>query len=233
MQLHVRLFANLREIFEAQQITMEAPDGLEVNGVVPLLMARYPEAVPALTNVMVAVNQVLAPPHAVLHPSDEIALLPPVGGGSVPIEDNQLLKISSAPLVVEEAYRHLEDVNHGGTVIFVGTVREWTRDKQTAYLSYEAYESMALSQMQQIQAEVEAQFDGVTTLQWHRVGKLNPLDIAVICGASSPHRNSAFEAARTLIERLKKEVTIWKKEVYTDGDSVWQENAQSTSVDEI
>ncbi|MFB5191178.1 molybdenum cofactor biosynthesis protein [Alicyclobacillus fastidiosus] len=233
MQLHVRLFANLREVFEDQQITVEVPDGLEVKGIVPLLATRYPQAAPALSNVMVAVNQVLAPPHTVLQASDEIALLPPVGGGSIPFEDNARLKISSSPLIVEEAYHLLEDVNHGGTVIFVGTVREWTRERQTAYLSYEAYETMALSQMQQIQAEVEAQFEGVTTLQWHRVGKLSPLDIAVICGASSPHRNSAFEAARTLIERLKQEVTIWKKEVYTDGDSVWQENAQSTNVDKI
>ncbi|GMA62144.1 hypothetical protein GCM10025859_25840 [Alicyclobacillus fastidiosus] len=65
---------------------------------------------------------------------------------------------------------------------------------------------MAHLQMKQIQTEVEAQYGGVATLQWHRLGRLEPQDIAVICGASSSHL-----AARTLIERLKKEVTIWKR----------------------
>jgi molybdopterin synthase catalytic subunit len=62
------------------------------------------------------------------------------------------------------------------------------------------------------------------TLQWHRVGRLEPTDIAVICGAAAPHRDMAFQAARTLIERLKKEVPIWKKEFYADGEVTWREN---------
>ncbi|EPZ48925.1 molybdopterin converting factor subunit 1 [Alicyclobacillus acidoterrestris] len=233
MQLRIALFANLREHFQTRELTLTVPNGTTVAQLLPILCEEYPEAKPSLEKVMVAVNQVLVPAQTVLQETDEIALLPPVGGGSPGLEENTRLRISPVPLVVEDAYRELEDVNHGGTVLFVGTVREWTRDRQTLYLSYEAYDPMALSQMHQIQQDVERQFPGITTLQWHRIGKLTPLDIAVICGASSPHRKQAFEAASLLIERLKKEVAIWKKEVYVDGDSVWQANAQSTDVDKI
>lgn len=227
MQLHVRLFANLREVFGTGELTVNVQHAIHPAELIDHIGKTHENAKDVLVNVMVAQNQTLAPADALLTETDEIALIPPVGGGEWFPQKVDALRLTDNPLQVAEAYQLLEDVNHGGTVIFVGTVREWTGERQTEYLQYEAYLSMAKLQMAAIQADVETQFPGVSTLQWHRVGRLGPKDIAVICGASSAHRDAAFQAARMLIERLKREVSIWKQEVYTDGQSVWQANAQS------
>jgi MoaE-MoaD fusion protein len=229
LQLSIRLFANLREQFGTSQISIDVREPICAEELIDALVERYPSSAQALVNVMVARNHVLLEPKDILTSEDEIALIPPVGGGEIKQTHPLSLRLSSEPLRVEEAYQTLEDINHGGTVLFIGTVREWTGARQTHHLSYEAYEDMALRQMASIQEEIESMYPGTSTLQWHRTGRLHPPDIAVICGASSPHRDNAFAAARELIERLKKEVTIWKKEIYVDGASVWQANAQSSS----
>lgn len=228
MTIDIRLFANLKEHFGQEKLSVEMDSPITAGRLIEHLKQVYPTLASMLNNVIVARNQTLVDPDAPLSPEDEIALIPPVGGGEEVDAPFSFLQLSSRPLNMEEAYQLLEDVNHGGTVIFVGTVREWTHGRQTSHLSYEAYENMAIRQMQIIQHDIEEQFPDVTTLQWHRVGELRPLDIAVICGASSPHRDAAFQACRMLIERLKQEVTIWKKENFSDGQSVWQENAKST-----
>lgn len=230
MNLRIQLFANLKERFGQDTLTIDLSPPVTVQNLLESLKQVYPTGAHDLNSVLVAKNKRLASPTETLEPTDEIALIPPVGGGEdTSSQSSDRIKLSNSSLMVEDAYRLLEDVNHGGTVIFAGTVREWTRGRQTSHLTYESYEAMAIEQMTQIQHEVEGEFEGVTTLQWHRVGKLNPPDIAVICGASSPHRDNAFLACRRLIERLKSEVAIWKLEYFTDGNSTWQANAKSTN----
>lgn len=224
MQLTIQLFANLRDLFSSNTLVLDAPDGLTASELLEEIVRQYPKATGHVENVFVARNQTMARPTEVLLQNDEIALIPPVGGGETDEVSSPCLWISDQPLDVQSAYQLLEDANCGGTVFFIGTVREWTGDKQTRYLEYEAYLSMAYRQMEQIAAEVEAEFPLTKTLQWHRVGHLQPTDIAVICGAASPHRKNAFLAANMLIERLKKEVAIWKKEVFADGTTTWQPN---------
>jgi MoaE-MoaD fusion protein len=224
MQLRIRLFANLREIFGDHFLVLDVPDGMPAGELPSFVAEMFPFAAGALANVMVARNQILAGKNEVMNESDDIALIPPVGGGETQTFSTGNLQISDRPLDISEAFRFLEDAHHGGTVLFVGTVREWTGDKQTSHLHYEAYTAMAHKQMQAIQEDVERTYPGITTLQWHRIGELYPTDIAVICGASSAHRKDAFAAANTLIDRLKKEVSIWKKETYVNGDTTWKPN---------
>lgn len=224
MQLQIRLFANLREIFGQDFLRIDVPDEFTAGELPDLIHHHYPHASAALTNVLVAKNQIFADASERLTPDDEIALIPPVGGGETFDFGAKSLRLANVPLSVEEAYRFLEDANHGGSTLFIGTVREWTENRQTSHLTYEAYTEMAMNQMRQIQEDIETAFPGVTTLQWHRLGTLYPTDIAVICGASCAHRDASFQAARLLIERLKKEVAVWKKEIYVDGDSQWQAN---------
>lgn len=132
--------------------------------------------------------------------------------------------ITTSELDLQAARDALNSPAFGGHVFFAGTVREWTKGRQTAYLEYESYIEMAIPLMEAIEADVKRLYPGVETLQWHRIGHLNPTDIAVICAAAAPHRDVAFDAARMLIERLKKEVPTWKKEVYQDGAVEWQAN---------
>lgn len=230
MNLTIQLFANFREYFQKPYLTVEISTGATVATLRQELCKRYPEWIPSLERTMVAVNQKYAMEADILHEEDEIALIPPVGGGSqntMGMEGElSSCRITTEALDINAAYQFLENAYHGGTVLFCGTVREWTKGRQTRHLTYDAYIEMGIQQMKQIEIEVQAEFPHVRTLQWHRIGLLQPTDIAVICAASSPHRNDAFLAARQLIERLKKEVAIWKKEQYADGEAQWQPNEQ-------
>ena len=110
--------------------------------------------------------------------------------------------------------------NAGAVAIFAGTVRELTNGKKTLYLEYEAYESMALKQLEIIVSEIEERWPGARAAISHRVGRLEISDIAVAIAVSTPHRAEAYEANRHAIERMKEMVPIWKKEYWEDG-SKW------------
>lgn len=223
MRYKVKLFAGVAELIGQHQIEVTEFHPQTVSGLRNHLKELYPNMSFEFDRALFAINQRFAPDHTVLTEGDEIALIPPVGGGSEGSAFTSCM-LSADPLSITDAYTALENAHCGGTVLFCGTVREWTNGVQTDYLSYEAYEEMAMTQMKQIEADVQKQWPTVSTLQWHRIGRLQPKEIAVICAAASPHRDIAFDAARTLIERVKKEVPIWKKEVYTDGRHTWQEN---------
>ncbi len=224
MKVTVRLFANFSELFQKQTLTVDMPEGTTVGDLRSYLREAWPQAAALLDKTMIAVNREYANIGCSIHESDEIALIPPVGGGSPGDPSLSSCLITQNPLVIEDAYRLLENTKHGGIVLFAGTVREWTKGRQTVHLTYDAYVEMATEQMRRLEREVKEQFPTAELLQWHRIGLLFPPDIAVICAAASPHRDVAFQAARMLIERLKKEVAIWKKEQYTDGEAIWQPN---------
>lgn len=222
MKIRVRLFAHLVEIAGYSVKDIELPNGLTIGRARPYLIESLQLPKDVLHQTMLAVNQMYAEPGMILCDGDELAFLPPVGGGSR--DDTHRLRITSEVLSIEQAYQQMEDAQYGATVVFVGTVREWTNEQQTSHLQYEAYPEMAIRQLRTLNREIMNEYPNVQTLIWHRIGELRPTDIAVICAASSPHRVAAFDVARALIERLKKEVPIWKKEYFTNGQSTWQPN---------
>ncbi|WP_206830986.1 molybdopterin converting factor subunit 1 [Alicyclobacillus fructus] len=221
MRVDIRLFANVKEIAGRDKLELDVPDHATVSDVVQALRDAYPQLREALQHVMVAVNLEFADPSRRVQEGDEIALIPPVGGGE---RDDPFARLTRDPLDVQQAESLLSDPRHGGCVLFLGTVRAWTGHRQTHHIEYEAYEAMVQVQLEQLVAEVEQEFSGVKALVWHRVGTLYPEDIAVICGAAHPHRRAAFEACQALIDRLKARAAIWKKEVFADGSSEWRAN---------
>lgn len=226
MEVTVKLFAGLAETLGTAAVTCDLSSTATVADMKRSLSLLYPDMSLQISRALVAVNQRYADLDVAIRSTDEVALIPPVGGGSGNSNLPSCL-ITSDELDVSQAFKQLESVYCGGTVLFCGTVREWTKGRQTHSLTYEAYKEMAETQMRQIEVEVQTEWPGILTLQWHRIGNLNPTDTAVICAAASPHRDSAFAAAQMLIERLKKEVPIWKKEFYADGDSTWQPNERA------
>lgn len=106
----------------------------------------------------------------------------------------------------------------GAVVVFEGTVRDVNDGRAVVLLEYEAYETMALAEMERIASELEGELGGaVRVAARHRIGALSVGDVAVICAASAPHRTEAFEACRALIDRIKERVPIWKREHGPDG----------------
>jgi len=117
----------------------------------------------------------------------------------------------------------------GATVSLDGYAREWTAGQRTLYLIYEAYEPMALREMERLGLEVHKRFDIAHIGIVHRTGRLEIGETSVVISVSAPHRRAAFEACEWAIRELKRSVPIWKKEVFDDGE-VWVEGERPSEL---
>lgn len=108
----------------------------------------------------------------------------------------------------------------GGINVFIGTVRNQTRDREVVKLQFEAYEKMAISEMNKIAANALDNWPIKRLLIHHRVGELTVGEVPIIIVVAAAHRDAAFEACRYVIDNLKQTVPIWKKEFFVDGE-VW------------
>jgi len=131
---------------------------------------------------------------------------------------DKLIKIESKDLDIREALDFVTVPEAGGINSFVGTVRDHNKGKKVVRLEYEAYEKMAISEMEKIVEKASEQWPIERTAIFHRTGVLAATDIAVIIAVSTPHRKASFDACRFIIDTLKETVPIWKKEVYEDGE---------------
>lgn len=118
-------------------------------------------------------------------------------------------KLTAAPIVLERLMSHLLDESSGGLVLFIGRVRDEKGRKDTQ-LFYEAYRPLALKEMERLAKVAEKRFDSRRIVMVHRLGHLVTGGVAVVVGVSAPHRREAFAACRFLIDRIKREVPIWK-----------------------
>ena len=124
-------------------------------------------------------------------------------------------KIDSARLLEE-----IKAPGDGAMCVFDGVVRDNTRGRRTLHLDYEAYEVMALEQMQALAVEAVERFGVRDVTLVHRLGRLEVGETSVLIAVASAHRGAAFEACRWVIDTLKKTVPIWKREQFADG-AVW------------
>ncbi|HEU5452593.1 MAG TPA: molybdenum cofactor biosynthesis protein MoaE [Terriglobales bacterium] len=130
------------------------------------------------------------------------------------------MTLVSAPIDAAAIVSALKRPEDGAVAVFDGIVRNHTRNRRTLYLDYEAYEPMALKQMDALLAEALAKFAVRDARVVHRLGRLEIGETSVLIAVASAHRAAAFDACRWLIDTLKKTVPIWKKEHFEDG-AVW------------
>jgi molybdopterin synthase catalytic subunit len=130
------------------------------------------------------------------------------------------IHITSGTLNLQECYSFVQDASCGGIALFVGTVRNSTKNKTVTLLDFSGYEAMAIKEMQKIANTALEKFSIHKIAIHHALGNLNIGDIPVIIAVSSAHRNAAFEACQFAIDTLKETVPIWKKEHFEDGE-VW------------
>ncbi|MGE5590453.1 MAG: molybdopterin converting factor subunit 1 [Bacillota bacterium] len=226
MKLHLRLFAAAADATGARRLDWELPDGATVADLRQALAERLPGLARLAPLVMVAVNREYVQPDHALRDGDEVALIPPVSGGepgdepSVCRDETGRYEVTPEVLSGDVVASRVVNPHTGAAVVFLGTVREFTGDRRTVRLEYEAFAEMAVQQMKQIGSEVEARWQGARVAMSHRVGPLDISEVSVAIAVATPHRADAFEACRYAIDRLKKVVPIWKKEVWSDG-SEW------------
>ncbi len=132
----------------------------------------------------------------------------------------RLVALREEPLDVAEVSGAVSDAAAGGIAIFVGTVRDHDHGHDVTGLEYSAHPT-ALARLEEVAAEVAADFDAVAVAAVHRVGSLDVGDVAVVCAVSGAHRGTAFDASRALIDRLKQRVPIWKHQLFADGTDEW------------
>jgi molybdopterin synthase catalytic subunit/molybdopterin converting factor small subunit len=171
-------------------------------------------------SLLFAVNQEYAMPETELKENDELAIFPPVSGGSDELpRPHDFFELTTEAIDVGSVARRVVLPECGATVTLDGFAREWTKGRQTKYLIYEAYDGMALSEMQRLGAEAHKRFEIAHIGIVHRTGKLEIGETSVVISVSAPHRKAAFDACEWAIRELKRTVPIWKKEVYADGET--------------
>lgn len=129
-------------------------------------------------------------------------------------------ELTTQPLNVGEIARRVVPPNCGAIVTLDGFVRQWTKGKETLYLEYEAYEPMALKELEKLIKAAKEQFEIEHVGIVHRLGRMEIGETSVVISVAAPHRRAAFEACEWLIKELKRTVPIWKKEFYVGGE-VW------------
>jgi molybdopterin synthase catalytic subunit len=130
------------------------------------------------------------------------------------------IKIISAPIDVLEVIDAVRDFSAGAIDVFIGTTRNQDGGKEVVALDYDAYVPMALKVMEEIVKSVATEHGTVKIAVVHRIGRVETGMASVVIAVSAPHRAEAFSACRAVIDRLKHDVPIWKKEIYSDG-GVW------------
>jgi MoaE-MoaD fusion protein len=226
MRVRVLFFGVLKDLAGKSGEPVDLPEGASVLD----LLAHYEERIPALRkslpSLAVAVNQQYSGTETRLNSDDEVALLPPVSGGSAKAdrgaggESRSCAAIVRSPIDTQAVLDRIMRGEDGAAVVFEGVVRNQTRGRRTLYLDYEAYETMALRQMEELSVEARKRFEIRDVALVHRLGRLEICETSVLIVVASAHRAAAFDACRWLIDTLKRTVPIWKKEFFEDG-AVW------------
>jgi molybdopterin synthase catalytic subunit/molybdopterin converting factor small subunit len=217
MRVQVLFFGVLRDLVGGPSEFLELREGSTVADILDHYEARVPKLREVLPTIALSVNQHYAEPGVVLGNNDEVALLPPVSGGASRMAHAAIVRERIEPQTVLDGIKRPED---GATLVFEGVVRNHTRGRRTLYLDYEAYEEMALKQMEQLAGQALGQFSVRDVALVHRLGRLEIGETSVLIVVASAHRAAGFDACRWLIDSLKKTVPIWKKEYFVDG-AVW------------
>ena len=211
MQVQVLFFGVLKDVLGRSSDSVDLPASATLDD----LLNHYGSRLEGYRSaIAMSVNQQYASLETELKAGDEIALLPPVSGGS------PHAAVTRERIDTQAVLQRLKLAEDGAAVVFEGVVRNNTRGRRTLYLDYEAYEAMALKEMESLAAQALAQFKVREVALIHRLGRLEIGEISVLIVVASAHRGPAFDACRWLIDALKRTVPIWKKEYFEDG-AVW------------
>ena len=200
------------------------------------VLEKYPDLRRFGRSLLFAVNQEYVQGdigNRAVHAGDELAVFPPVSGGSAGILPasglaRDFFELTTDPIDVGAVARRVVLPECGATVTLDGYAREWTRGRRTLYLVYEAYAPMAQRELERLGHEAHERFAIAHIGIVHRTGRLEIGETSVVIAVSAPHRRAAFEACEWAIRELKRTVPIWKKEIFEDGE-VWVEGEHPNS----
>jgi molybdopterin synthase catalytic subunit/molybdopterin converting factor small subunit len=229
----------LKDIVGRSQEFLDVAPGSSLDSIFDHYANQFPRLRELRKSTVVAVNQQFASGPTEVSDGDEIALLPPVSGGSVTADqsyshqivdgEGNFFALTRHPIDSKVIVNHILRGEDGAYVDFVGVVRNNTKGRKTQFLDYECYEAMAIQVMATLGREIAAAHSIGRIAMVHRLGRMEIGEASVVVIVTSPHRKPAFDAALEGINRLKKTVPIWKKEHFADGE-VWVEGEWDDSV---
>ena len=215
VSIRVLFFGAARDVVDANPLDLSLEAPATVGSAFQSLVEKFSPLERFGRSLLFAVNQEYATPDTLLKENDELAVFPPVSGGS----SHDFFELTTEPIDVGAVARRVVLPECGATVTLDGYAREWTKGKRTLYLVYEAYDTMALTEMQRLGVEAHEKFDIAHLGIVHRTGRLEIGETSVVIAASAPHRQAAFQACEWAIKELKRTVPIWKKEVFENGEA--------------
>ncbi|MEA2694920.1 MAG: MoaE-MoaD fusion protein [Acidobacteriota bacterium] len=230
MRIRLLAFASAADALGAAELELDLDPGSRVSDLRARLEREHPGLVPLWPRLAVAVDGRIVRPEEALAEGVEVALLPPVSGGSgagAPGTPENAERVRTAlvegPIEIDRVVEGISGPGRGAVVVFLGTVRNQHAGQKVTQLTYSAYRAMARAALEAIAADLEAAHEGLRAAIVHRLGEVGVGEASVVIATASPHRAAAYEANRTALERLKTEVPIWKREHYAGGEAVWRE----------
>ena len=230
----------LKDIVGRSQESLEVGPGSSLDTIFEHYASLFPRLRELRPSTVLALNRQFTQGPALVADGDEVALLPPVSGGSssstegpytheVTDSEGNFFALTRHPIDSKIVVDRLLQGEDGAYVDFVGVVRNNTKGRKTSYLDYECYEAMAIQVMADLGRQIKANHAIGRIAMIHRLGRMEIGEASVAVIVTAPHRKPAFEAALEGINRLKKTVPIWKKEYFADGE-VWVEGEWDDSV---
>lgn len=221
IHVKVRLFGPAADTVGGSELEYVLAPPATLGDLVELLFLRHPALGERAASLRFAVNEAYADPCTPLADGDEVAVIPPVSGG-----DWDPVVLTLEPIDTRALARLVADRSCGAVVTFEGVVRaDGSSANPLSALEYSAHESMGLRQMIAIREQAIERFDIWEAVLAHRLGQLAVGEVSVAIVVSAPHRGAAFAACQWIIDAVKRDVPIWKKEIWTQGEATWADPA--------
>lgn len=234
MNIQILFLGPARDFAGVDSLEIELPEASTLANLRHELAERFDQLKKALPTIRFAINQSFANDEAVLKDGDEVALIPPVSGGSENDNQNIMIEICNHEIDIERVRDFVTgDIHLGGIATFEGATRAENDEShgQLVRLDYEAYEAMAHKELTRLAEETIKQWSAGKVAIVHRVGSVPPAQVSVMIAVACAHRKEAFAACQWIIDTLKKDVPIWKKDVYEDGYVHWVKSEIQTPVE--
>jgi MoaE-MoaD fusion protein len=232
-KVRVLFFATFRDLVGEKEVELSIEENILVSEFKEYLFEKFPAIAAHKASILVAINKDFSFDDEIIPENAEIAIFPPVSGGS---DRPEYYFVTEEPIDINGLVEKITLPSTGAICFFTGMVRGiTTRGKkfETKYLNYDAYTPMAEEKMRQVANEIRERWPeivGIVVVQ--RIGDLSPSTPTVMIACSAAHRDTGvFEGARYGIDRLKEIVPVWKKEIGVDGEKWIEGNYHPTSKD--